>query len=415
MLAWNLFVLLTFVAAGGLTCLWLRALELPRIAALAGGLAFALAPYRVQQSTGHLLGPISLLLPLTLWSIERRRWWLAAAALASIPLSGQVHLALGAIPFAAAYALARRRNPVALVGAALMVSAGLVAGLLVQRAVIAGSLEAGGRSLREVAHYSADWQDLVSRAQRHGEESFVFLGWLTPLVAAAGLASLLSARRTALAVVLAGSAVVPILLALGTNLPLYEALWRHVGLLRYPRVPERLMPVACLALAGLVAFAVARLRSPAFAAVVLAAIALDLHVGAFEASAADPHNAAYAALRGAGRGELLELPVFTPDTHFGSVYLAYDMQVRRKRPGGYSTLAPRRADEIAREVRRLMCGRAPRPGLLEGLGVHFVAVHRGVYRAAGLPRTCPAAAIRTLAALGFRRFASAGAVSIFRR
>ena len=33
--------------------------------------------------------------------------WLAAAALASIPLSGQVHLALGAIPFVLVYALAR--------------------------------------------------------------------------------------------------------------------------------------------------------------------------------------------------------------------------------------------------------------------------------------------------------------------
>src|SRR5206468_3395505 len=108
--AWNAFVLLTFVGAGAATALWLRSLSLPPGAALVGGLAFALAPYRVVQTAGgHLLAPVSLLLPLALFGIETRRRWLAAAALASIPLSGQVHLALGAIPFAVAYALVRRR------------------------------------------------------------------------------------------------------------------------------------------------------------------------------------------------------------------------------------------------------------------------------------------------------------------
>ena len=106
---WNVFVLLTYVGAGGLAALWLRALGLGLGPALVGGLAFALAPYRVAQSTGHLLGPISMLLPLALYGVERRKTWLAAAALASIPLSGQVHLALGAIPFVLVYALARRR------------------------------------------------------------------------------------------------------------------------------------------------------------------------------------------------------------------------------------------------------------------------------------------------------------------
>src|SRR6266516_7626538 len=68
-LGWNLFTLLTYVAAGALAFLWLRSLDLARGPALVGGLVFALAPYRVEQSVGHLLGPISILLPLTLWSI----------------------------------------------------------------------------------------------------------------------------------------------------------------------------------------------------------------------------------------------------------------------------------------------------------------------------------------------------------
>jgi hypothetical protein len=413
-LAWNLFTLLAYVGAGGLTFLWLRALDLGHGAALAGGLAFALAPYRVGQSVGHLLGPIAMLLPLTLWSIERRRWWLAAAALASIPLSGQVHLALGAIPLAAGYALVRRRDRRSLLGATAAVATAVAAGLLVQRAVISGSLDAGGRTLAEVARYSADWGDFLSRDERHGSESFVFLGWLTPLVALAGLAALAAARRVGLAACLAAAAVVPALLALGTNLPLYSTLWRHVEPFRFPRVPERLMPIACLAIAALVAFAVARLRAPLLVALALVAIAADLDVRAYGRSAADPDNRAYAALREAPPGRLLELPVFTPDLHYGSVYMAYDMQVRRERPAGYSTLAPLVADVTARRLAPLNCGEPPKADLA-ALGVRYVAVHLGVYRAARVRPGCASAAVAQLGRLGFSHLAADGPVTVFRR
>ena len=91
-----------------LTFLWLRSVGLGVGASLAGGLVFALAPYRaVQGGAGHLLAWIGMLLPLSLWAWERRLYWLTAAALATIPLSGQVHLALGALPFVFAYALVR--------------------------------------------------------------------------------------------------------------------------------------------------------------------------------------------------------------------------------------------------------------------------------------------------------------------
>src|SRR5439155_1045962 len=123
-----------YVAAGVVALAWLRELGLDRGPALAGGLAFAIAPYRVDQSVGHLLGPISLLLPLALWAFERARrgslaWGvLAAAALASIPLSGQVHLALGAIPFFALYALCRTRDWRLLAGPGACVLAAIAAG-----------------------------------------------------------------------------------------------------------------------------------------------------------------------------------------------------------------------------------------------------------------------------------------------
>ena len=231
---WNVFVLLSYVGAGGLTCWWLRTLGLGRGPALVGGLVFAIAPYRVGQSVGHLLGPISILIPLALLAVEKggRRWGtVAVLALASIPLSGQVHLALGAIPFVAAYALVRGRLRIGVVAAA----AAIACGLLVQHEAISGSISAGGRTLAAVAFYSAKWSDFVLRGMRHGNESYVFLGWLTPLVALVGLALLLRARRLGLAAVLAAGVVVPSLLALGTHLPSYQWLWQHVEPFRYPR------------------------------------------------------------------------------------------------------------------------------------------------------------------------------------
>ena len=155
-LAWNVFVLLGFLGAGGFTALWLREVGTPRGASLAGGLAFAMAPYlQAQWSAGHLLAWIAMLLPLSLYGLERARkgsdWWLALAggALVSIPLSGQLHLALGAIPFFAAYALVR------LPWAALLAVPALGAGLLADALAVSGTTGASGRQFRQVEHYSA--------------------------------------------------------------------------------------------------------------------------------------------------------------------------------------------------------------------------------------------------------------------
>ena len=377
-LGWNLFLLLTYVAAGAFAYLWLRELRLPVAAALVGGLVFTLAPYRVAQSAGHLRGPISALLPLALWAFERSRrgsgWWLvgAAAALASIPFS-DVHLALGAIPFFLLYALCRGGR----LGAVAATAPAVAAALLVGHFSTSG-IGSGGRSLREVSHYSATGLDFVTRHPRHGLESFVFLGWLTPLLALAGLVLLFRTRRFGLAAALAIGAVVPIVLALGTHFPLYSTLWHHLAPLRYPRVPERLMPVACLAIAGLVAFAVARLRWLALVAALLVLLAADLRVSVYEAAAAEPGRQAYAGLTAPGR--LLELPVLHPSVQLGSVYLWYDQVAQRERPGGYSTIAPQSAARLSLRLAGLNCGDW-RPGddeLLRRLRVRYVAFHQGL-------------------------------------
>jgi hypothetical protein len=224
---------------------------------------------------------------------------------------------------------------------------------------------------------------------------------------------LLARSRRGLAAVLGLGAVVPILLALGTRTPLYSAVWHAFPPFRYPRVPERLLPVACLCLAALVAFAVARLpRSALVTAVAVAALGLDLHVHVYGASAAGEGNRAYAALRSAPPGRLLELPVFLPDLHYGSVYQYYSMQAPRERPGGYSTVAPTVAYDLMKRLRPLNCGR----GDLAGLGVRYVAVHEGLYRGSGRVRpACRAAALRHLHVLGFRPVARDGPVSLLSR
>jgi hypothetical protein len=407
--AWNAFVLLTYLGAGAFAALWLRALGLSLGAALVGGLAFAVAPYRVAQSTGHLLGPISMLLPLSLWALETRRGVLAAAAIASIPLSGQVHLALGAIPFFAAYAWIRRGRRAALPGAV----AALAAGLLVWAASLRGAAE---RPFSEVERYSAELGDFVSRDVREFE-AFVFLGWLLPLAALAGLA-LLARERRRLAVVLGVAALVPAVLALGANLPGYRTLWEHTPL-HSTRVPERLMPIACLSLAGLLAVAVDRVRWRHAALVAAALVALDLRAGVtlYDPLEANEDNFAYAALRGGQPGSLLEVPTFGPDAYAGSVFLYYAMQAPRERPLGYSTASPAESELLAERLGRAAC-RGDARGLrrlLDRLDVGYVAHHRELAARPDAGGTCPIRMRLLFPRLGLRPVARDAGVELLRR
>jgi hypothetical protein len=401
--AWNLLVLAVTFAASLFAYLWLRELELPVAAAALGGLAFGIAPYRLVQSGGHLLGWIAVLVPLALWAFERSRraettrgahaWGaLAAAAVVSIPLSGQLHLALGALPLVAVYAAVRYRLVPALWvwgGAALAVAVGLVA----ETVVIEGTTASEGRELAEVAAYSADPVDFLSRWRLHGLEQFVYLGWLLPALAVVGLV-VLARRQRGLAIVLGIAALVPAFLALGTNLPLYETLRDVFPPLRYPRVPGRFLPLATLALAALAAFACAWLlarvrpgRRAVLGVALVALVAADLLVFPLKSSAADPDNFTYEGLRGPQPGRVLELPIFERGTgQFGSVYQYYAMQAPRERPTGYA-LAPEQAFEFTDRFNRLDCG-AWLPGdreELARLGVRFYVQHLGLYEQSRTP------------------------------
>ena len=368
-LGWNLFVLFGFLGAGGLTALWLREPGLPGGASIAGGLAFSLAPYlQAQWSAGHLLAWVAMLLPLALYAVERARrgssWWLvvAGAALASVPLSGQLHLALGAIPFFVLYALVR------LPWAALLAAPALAAGLIADALAVRDTTGGRARSFGQVEHYSAELSGFVSRDSKQLEQ-MVYLGWSILLLALVGLAALFLRRRWGMAFVLGVGALVPILFALGGNLRGYETIWKHVPGLRHTRVPERILPVACLALAALVAVAISRLRWPGTAAIVVVVLLVDLQVGLFHATAADQDNRVYAAVRADSPGRILELPVYEPGNQNASVYLYYLMQAPREHPSGYTTTAPVEADRLLRALQHEPCR------YLADLGIKTVITH----------------------------------------
>jgi hypothetical protein len=395
-IAWNVLLLATIVAAGLLTYGWLRMLDVPPAAAALGGLAFAIAPYRVSQSGTHLLAWIAVLLPLALFAYERARasrgrrrahaWGaLCAAAIVSVPLSGQPHLALGVIPFVAVYVAIRAAPAAAWAAAGLVAAVGV--GLAIHLTIVRDSAESGGRSLQEVGEFSASWLDLLSRWRPSEPERFVYAGWLLPVLAAAGAVVLWRSSRRALAVVLGAAAVIPPVLALGTTIPLYGWLWDIFPPLRFPRVPGRLMPIADLALAALAAFAAARIigrsgrRAAVAAGLLLALVAADLLVFPLRESADDPGNRAYAALRQAQEGRVLELPMFEPGIHYGSVYDYYQLQAPRQRPGGYSTLVPSPPFDFYFLRNRLSCGvwLAGDEETLEELGIELVTFHAGMY------------------------------------
>jgi hypothetical protein len=172
------------------------------------------------------------------------------------------------------------------------------------------------------------------------------------------------------------------------------------------------MPIACLALAALAAVALDRVRVRALVLLALVAIAIDLRVDVYGAAAADEDNGAYAALAAQPEGLLLELPVFRPELHYGSVYLAYRGQAPRGGPAGYSTTAPRAADRVARRLRSLNCGGWTDE--VRRLGIRYVTVHRGVYRQSPYDGDrCAEAAARTLERRGFRRIAREGPIELY--
>ena len=296
------------------------------------------------------------------------------------------------------------------------VVASAAAGLALRYTVVEGSRLADRRSLSNVDAYSAEALDFLNRFHTAPSEELVYLGWLTLALAITGLAVLVRARR-GLGILLGLALLVPVLIAFGTNLPLYAPLRSLVPPLQSVRVPGRFMPIADLALAALAAFALAALleRVPRRRALVGAAafllVAADLTVMPFAPTPADRSNAAYAAARRSPPGRILEVPAFDPGRQEGSVYDLYTLQARRERPTGYSTLAPEAAFDFYYRFGRVSCGvwLDGDRRRLDALGVEQLLFHRGLFRS-GVPGGW--FAWRGVLAAGYRPEVRDGAVTL---
>ena len=369
--AWNLLLLTTIVAAGLLTYGWLRALALPPGAAAIGGLVFALAPYRLAQSGVHLLGWIAILMPLALLAYERARaaqsarsahaWGaVSAAAIVSIPLSGQLHLALGAIPSS------RLRPPGARGGHRVpQLDCGRPGG---------GRRHRPRRAPHDRARLGRGRRPLAGGGGRVlgglGRPDQPLAARQSGAVRLRGLARSGPGRRRdrpALGTV-AGARVdpwrgrgPPSLLALGTNLPLYEWLWDVFPPLRYPARAGRLLPVANLAgprssrcggeHRGRVGPARGGPRRPSF-------LVLSRPISLFplDATVADPGKPG---LRGPARASprdaSSELPLIEPGVHYGSVYDYTNCRGRGKVPRATPRSLPQPAFDFYPR-NRISCG-----------------------------------------------------------
>ena len=281
-------------------------------AALLGGVVFCLMPYRVGQSTGHLLGPVSFLLPAMLLALERRRFVVAAACLVAPSRS----------PASSTSRSERSRSRSATRGRGCRARAGgrrararraaLVAGLVVDRWAIVG-LDRDGPVVRPGRPVLGGALRLRHAARSEaGIEELVFVGWLTPAPRRRRARRDPEAARACRRARSRGAAFPACSRSARTSAG-YETVWR-----RRPRARRDARP-------GARACRSRALRSPlsspsgstqatvcykglstASRLAALAAagdpavLAVDLRVPVFGAVAADTPNAAYAAMRGRG-------------------------------------------------------------------------------------------------------------------
>ena len=361
---WNLFVLLTYVGAGGFAALWLRALGLPLGAALVGR---ARVRPRALPRRAVDRAPARADLDAAPARALRRR---ATEDAGSPPPRSRRSRspARCTSPSARSRSCSRTRSRGGGRGSASSPRAPAS-----RRRASSGrspcATPSSGRSRRSSATRR---RSATSSRRDPGEfERFVYLGWLLPCSRSPASGACVfrntSFRSRRLALVLGLGALVPCLLALGANLPGYGLLWRNTPL-HATRVPERLLPIACLCLAALVAAAIACVSETQVALGSSRASSRGrarrrgrpLGAALRPARSRTRRTPSTSACDAAPPGRLLEVPPLPPDAYAGSVYLYYAMQAPRERPLGYSTSAPPEAPSRRRAVRRSAGARARR-------------------------------------------------------
>ncbi len=233
--------------------------------------------------------------------------------------------------------------------------------LYVKATAFDGSIAGQGRGLHEVKLFTPHLQDLFDLANVHMER-LVHLGYVVPLLALAGLLTLVFARRPlrsrSQAAVWALIGVLGMILSLGPTLsflPLYELLYKHLPFFNFPRVPGRMIIVAVLFLALLAGWMIKELRSrwPRGSGFVWAgALILLLSLGTWPRqltgiSLLPPEGKVEAAVRNnlptgpQAEKRLLGLPIWPGDSHQSAAYELMITRTRAKMINGYSPVVPR--------------------------------------------------------------------------
>jgi hypothetical protein len=356
--AYNATVYAGFVLSALCTALWLRTLNLNRLAAAVGGLAFAFTPFRIMQSTGHHNALTAWMLPALLACLEmalrgperRTRAWAYAsvAALAFIVLNGESHHSVFAVLLTAVYvavripstAWARTRNLIA----PSVIGAFVIGGLAFVEYwyVIRRSDAKGGRSMDEAAHFAPRMTDLFTPEMTHYER-YVYVGAVTGTLALIGFVAAFRHRpHRRLAVGLALGFLVCCWFSIApafVDHPTLQNTYRLMPFFAFSRVPGRLMVVGTLLLAGLAALAVDRADTSARRWMLLpfgALLIWDLPLPLFNAlqDGGDPYEAL------AEDATILELPILDAGDVAASIFSLNVIKHPGPRVGGYYVYVP---------------------------------------------------------------------------
>jgi hypothetical protein len=395
--AYNATLYASFVLAAVCAAAWLSTLRIGRIGAAVGGLAFAFAPFRIMQSTGHHNALVAWMFPTLLLCLEkamrgteaRARGWgfLSVFVLSSIILGGESHHSVFAAYLTAVYIAVRLPNTpfsrvrLLAIPAALGVLATGALAALIHRYVIRPSNAKGGRAMSEAAHFAPRWIDLIS-PNLDQFERYVYVGAVIGLLATTGfVCGVLGHRHRPLAVALAGGFLICCWFSVAPSLvghPSLQATYRLVPFFSFSRVPGRLMLIGALLLAALAAIAIDSVRAWARPWILIplgGLILIDLPLPLY--NKLQDGGEPYAAL--ADQATILELPVRDSGDFAGSIYTLQVMKHPGPRISGYYVYVPTDLQRLAYEAASLEA--RPRDSCAWrnfqlNAKVDYVAVHR---------------------------------------
>jgi hypothetical protein len=390
--AYNAMVLTGFVGSALAAAGWLFALTRSRAAAVVGGTAFALTPFRVIQAASHVNAILSPLVPLSLWLAERalrgpergarRAAWGSVVALLSLVGSGELHLALYGCGIWGAYVLQRadeaRSRALSLVvpGAVAVIGAGVLAAAQ-HHWILAPSIAAHGRSWEESAAYAPRLRDVLVRDISWPElEHYSYPGAAILALAVFGIARARLDRRLVIFCCVVVASAYALALIPGLEMPALARAYQKVPLLGYSRVPGRILILAGAGLAVLAGLGVASLSARTrgwVAAAAVIAITVDIPRGVFAA------NPAPDLLPGFPAGvRTLHLPPFDSSSYSGAVYGFLATYHPGPMTGGYSPFVTPEARDAQRATQPL-AALPPDPckwkSAASSLRLDFIVVH----------------------------------------